>query len=653
MLLQIRGITSDVEIEDFLYNDSVIADPMEIRDMDKAAARVRQAIDSGEAICVYGDYDADGVTSTALLYSYLETVGANVTYYIPSREGEGYGMNSAAVDMLAAQGVRLIVTVDNGIAAREEIAHAKSLGIDTVVTDHHTPLSTLPEAVAVVDLHREDCPSRFKLLSGVGVAFKLIMALEGEECDVDMLLDNYSDILALGTIGDVVELKGENRVFVKRGMDSIMHTDRAGISALLEVSGIGEKALTAGRVAFTLVPRINAVGRLGHSGQSVELLLTEDFERAEEIAQVMNRDNTERKEIENRILEEIDAEIRRNPALVRDRVIVIDGEGWRQGVVGIVAARVKETFGKPTIIISREGDKAKGSGRSVEGFALCDAVAACADVLTHYGGHPMAAGLSLPAENISLFRKRINEYAASLPKMPYDCFRIDCRLNPAIISEELVYQISLLQPFGAGNPTPVFGFFEMQLEAIIPMGNNKHLRLQVSKGGNSLKVMQFFTAPEEFPFIKGDIIDIAATLEINEYNGVKSVSVVAKDIKASADDSEKLLNANRAFEEFIGGKPLSKRIIERLTPTREDFAQLYRFLQACRGYRLAIDSLVHKLGGRLNLGKIRVMLEAMRQLGLIKMEEGITGASIVLNQVKGKVSLESAPVMKALKEAIK
>lgn len=651
MLLQIRGITSDVEIEDFLYNDSVIADPMEIRDMDKAAARVRQAIDSGEAICVYGDYDADGVTSTALLYSYLETVGANVTYYIPSREGEGYGMNSAAVDMLAAQGVRLIVTVDNGIAAREEIAHAKSLGIDTVVTDHHTPLSTLPEAVAVVDLHREDCPSRFKLLSGVGVAFKLIMALEGEECDVDMLLDNYSDILALGTIGDVVELKGENRVFVKRGMDSIMHTDRAGISALLEVSGIGEKALTAGRVAFTLVPRINAVGRLGHSGQSVELLLTEDFERAEEIAQVMNRDNTERKEIENRILEEIDAEIRRNPALVRDRVIVIDGEGWRQGVVGIVAARVKETFGKPTIIISREGDKAKGSGRSVEGFALCDAVAACADVLTHYGGHPMAAGLSLPAENISLFRKRINEYAASLPKMPYDCFRIDCRLNPAIISEELVYQISLLQPFGAGNPTPVFGFFEMQLEAIIPMGNNKHLRLQVSKGGNSLKVMQFFTAPEEFPFIKGDIIDIAATLEINEYNGVKSVSVVAKDIKASADDSEKLLNANRAFEKFIGGKPLSKRIIERLTPTREDFAQLYRFLQACRGYRLAIDSLVHKLGGRLNLGKIRVMLEAMRQLGLIEMEEGITGASIVLNQVKGKVSLESAPVMKALKEA--
>ena len=651
MLLQIRGITSDEEIEDFLYNDSAIADPMEIKDMDKAAARVRQAIDNGEAICVYGDYDADGVTSTALLYSYLETVGANVTYYIPSREGEGYGMNGSAVDTLAEQGVRLIITVDNGIAAAKEIAHAKSLGIDTVVTDHHTPLSTLPDAVAVVDLHRKDCPGRFKHLSGVGVAFKLIMALEGEECDTDMLLDNYSDILTLGTIGDVVELRGENRVFVKRGLENIMHTDRAGIAALLDVAGVADKPLSAHKVAFTLVPRINAVGRLGSSRQSVELLLTEDYDKAEEIAQAMNRDNTERKEIESIILDEIDTEIKKNPSLVRDRVIVIDGEGWRLGVVGIVAARVKEAFGKPTIIISREGDKAKGSGRSVEGFPLCDAVAACSEVLTHYGGHPMAVGLSLASENVALFRKRINEYAAAFPKMPYECFRIDCRMNPAIISEELVNSISQLQPFGAGNPTPVFGFFQMQIDNIIPVGNNKHLRLQLSKGGNSLRVMQFFTAPEEFPYVRGDIIDIAATLEINEFNGVTSVSVVAKEIKASADDSEKLLNANRAFEEFIGGKPLSKPIIERLTPSREDFALLYRFLQAGNGYRLPVETIVHKLGGRLNLGIIRVMLEAMRQLGLIEMEEGITGAKIKMNRVRSKVSLDSAPIMKALKEA--
>ncbi len=302
MLLQIRGFSSRDEVQDFLSNNSVIADPLEIKDMDKASERVRQAIDSGELICVYGDYDADGVTSTALLYSYLETVGANVTYYIPSRETEGYGMNKAAVDLLAEKGVKLIVTVDNGIAAKEEIARAKELGIDTVVTDHHMPLSELPDAVAVVDLHRKDCPSKFKSLSGVGVVFKLIMALEGEYCDTDMLLDNYADILSLGTIGDIVDLRGENRVFVKRGLERIKNSDRPGISALVQASGIGDKPLTAGRVSFTLVPRINAVGRLGSSGRSVSLLLTEDYDEAVEIAQTMTDDNTERREIENRFL---------------------------------------------------------------------------------------------------------------------------------------------------------------------------------------------------------------------------------------------------------------------------------------------------------------------------------------------------------------
>ena len=324
MLLQIRGITTEEEIRDFLYNDSEIADPMEIKDMDKAAERVRQAIDSGEYICVYGDYDADGVTSTALLLSYLETVGANVTCYIPTRESEGYGMNTAAVESLARQGVKLIVTVDNGVAAREEISRAKELGMDTVVTDHHTPLAELPDAVAVVDPHRADCQSRFKHLSGVGVAFKLIMALEGEYCDADTLLDNYADIISLGTIGDVVELKGENRVFVKRGMDSLSNSDRPGINALLQAAGVGERLLTSVNVAYTLVPRINAVGRLGSSENSLKLLLTEDYQEAGAIAEEMNRVNAERKEIENAIISQIDALVREKPELVRGRVIVID-----------------------------------------------------------------------------------------------------------------------------------------------------------------------------------------------------------------------------------------------------------------------------------------------------------------------------------------
>ena len=652
MLLQIRGFSAKDEVQDFLNNDSVIGNPFEIRDMDRAAERVRQAIESGELICIYGDYDADGVTSTALLFSYLETVGANVTYYIPSRESEGYGMNTAAVDSLSEQGVKLIVTVDNGIAAKNEIAHAGALGIDTVVTDHHMPLSELPDAVAVVDLHRADCPSKFKSLSGVGVVFKLIMALEGEYCDTDMLLDNYADIISLGTIGDIVDLRGENRVFVKRGLERIKNSDRPGISALVDASGIGDKPITAGKVSFTLVPRINAVGRLGSSGKSVSLLLTEDYDEAVEIARTMTDDNTERREIENSIVSQIDEMIRGNPALARDSVIVLDGEGWHQGVVGIVASRVKEAFGKPTIVLSRDGEKAKGSGRSVEGFPLCDAIAACDELLLHYGGHPMAAGLSLESRNIDLFRKRINEYAAEFPKMPYDTLNIDCKLNPAYLDLSAISDLECLQPYGAGNPTPVFGFFNMTIDNIIPVGNNKHLRITMSRNGAGITAMCFFVTPEEFPYCRGDVVDIAATLEINTYNGNQSVAVYIKDIKYSDDDSERILNANRAFEALLCGRQLSQAVLKRLLPDRDDFAAVYRFLRNNGGYHYPAETIAHRLGGKINFGRIRVILEAMKQLHLINYTEGMNSSHITLNPTSGKVSLDAAPVIKALKEAI-
>ena len=650
MLLQIRNIKTREEIVDFLQNDSEIASPFTIKDMDKACARVTAAIESGELICVYGDYDADGVTSTALLYSYLDAVGANAMYYIPSREAEGYGMNIAAVDALHEKGVRLIVTVDNGIAAIKEIKHAGELGIDTVVTDHHMPLGELPEACAVVDLHRADCPSRFKQLSGVGVAFKLIMALEGEYCDVNALLDNYSDLLSLGTIGDIVDLKGENRVFVKRGLQSLMNTDRAGLLALIRNAGLSGRALTAGNVSFTLVPRINAVGRLGLSGKSVELLLTEDMEEATEIAVAMGYDNAERQQIERDIVQKIDESVMRNPSLVMDKVLVIDGEGWHQGVVGIVASRIREIYGKPTIIISRDGENAKASGRSVEGFALCDAVAACGDVLTHYGGHPMAVGLSLPSKNIPLFRKRINEYADTLGDMPFDTLNIDCKLNPAAITLDLVEELSVLQPYGAGNPTPVFGFYNMTLANIIPLSNNKHLRLVLSRGGTTLSAMLFFTSTEEFPYEKGELLDIAATLDVNEYNGSRSVSIIVKDVKAHSEDARQILESRRVFETFCRGGALSREELNSITPDRGDFALLYRFLRDRQGYFHKTETLVSRLNNRLSYGKIRVALEAMNDLGLIRIMEGIRSNRITLNRVAGKVNLESAPIIKRLRE---
>ncbi len=650
MLLQIRSITTAQEIEDFLHNDTEIEPPWDIKDMEKACVRVHEAIAQEELICVYGDYDADGVTSTALLYSYLEAVGARVMYYIPSREAEGYGMNNAAVDTLHQKGVKLIITVDNGIAAINEIRYAKSLGVDTVVTDHHMPLGELPDACAVVDLHRSDCPSRFKQLSGVGVAFKLIMALEGEYCDVDSLLDMYADLLCLGTIGDIVELKSENRVFVKRGLLSMRHTERTGLYALIRNAGLMGKPITAGNVSFTLVPRINAVGRLGASGRSVELLLTNDEEEAGEFAAAMFYDNAERQQIERDILEKIDARVTRDPRLVMDKVLVLDGENWHQGVVGIVASRIREIYGKPTIIISRDGENAKASGRSVEGFALCDAVAACGDLLTHYGGHPMAAGLSLPSANIDVFRKRINDYADRQSSMPFDTLHIDCKLNPAAISLELVGELNVMKPYGAGNPTPVFGFFNMVLTNIIPLSNNKHLRLVLSRGSVSMSAMLFFTSTEDFPYEKGEVLDIAATLEINEYNDRSSVSVIVKDVKAHDEDAEQILSSGRIFETFCRGGRLRREELQSILPDREDFALLYRYLRDRGGYNRRTETLVGRLQNRLSYGKIRVALEAMNELGLIQIQEGLKTNRITLRRVSRKVDLSSASIIKKLRE---
>lgn len=650
MLLQIRGITTAQEIDDFLHNEDEIAPPWEIKDMDQACMRVHTAIEQDEFICVYGDYDADGVTSTALLYSYLEAIGARVMYYIPSREAEGYGMNNAAVDTLHQKGVRLIITVDNGIAAISEIRYAKSLGIDTVVTDHHMPLGELPDACAVVDLHRSDCPSRFKQLSGVGVAFKLIMALEGEYCDVDSLLDMYADLLCLGTIGDIVELKSENRVFVKRGLLSMQQTERTGLYALIRNAGLTGKPITAGNVSFTLVPRINAVGRLGASGRSVELLLTNDEKEAGNFAAAMSYDNAERQQIERDIIEKIDARVMRDPRLVMDKVLVLDGENWHQGVVGIVASRIREIYGKPTIIISRDGENAKASGRSVEGFALCDAIAACGDLLTHYGGHPMAAGLSLPSANIELFRKRINEYADQQGDMPFDTLHIDCKLNPAAISLDLVNELNVMKPYGAGNPTPVFGFFNMVLTNIIPLSNNKHLKLVLSRGNVSVSAMLFFTSTEDFPYEKGEVLDIAATLEINEYNDRFSVSVIIKDVKAHDEDAAQVLASGRIFETFCRGGRLCREELLSILPSRDDFALLYRYLRDRKGYSRRTETLVGRLQNRLSYGKIRVALEAMNELGLIRIQEGLKANRITLCQVSRKVDLSSASIIKKLRE---
>lgn len=654
MMLDIRGITKEEDVINFLQENKDFSDPFLMKDMDKAVERITTAVENGEKICVYGDYDADGVTSTSLLYSYLrDSLGADVMFYIPTRTGEGYGMNKGAVDKIHSLGVTLIITVDNGISAREEIDYANSLGIDTVITDHHMPSGAIPKAVAVVNAHQKDDKSPFKDFSGVGVAFKLVMAIEGEYADVDSLLENFSDIATLGTIGDIVPLVGENRTLVKNGLRHIQNSDRIGINAMKQESGIAEKEINSSNVAFTLVPRINAGGRLGSSEKSVNLLLTEDEDEAFTIADKLGVDNRERQSIEKEILASIDEEVRRTPNIVNDKILVFAGKGWHQGVVGIAASRIKDIYDKPTIIIGIDDDGvARGSGRSVEGFSLCDAVFACSEHLTHYGGHPMAVGISLEKEKINDFRKAINAYCKDI-KMPYNILHIDCKLNPNQLDLSILDCLSYIEPCGASNPSPIFGLYNMTIIATKEIGNGKHMRITLSRGQGQVPVyaVYFNHNFQSCSYRNGDIVDVAVSLDRNIYNGQENLSVIIKDIKYSQSNNEELIDSERIFDKFAKRYRLTKNEVMSILPTRNDFAYVYRFLKQNKGFIYGEYALVNALNYKISMGKLIVILYSMKELGLINWLQGLY-QSIIEMKESGKVNLEDSVFIKKLKEGI-
>ena len=654
MMLDIRGITKEEDVINFLQENKDFSDPFLMKDMDKAVERITTAVENGEKICVYGDYDADGVTSTSLLYSYLrDSLGADVMFYIPTRTGEGYGMNKGAVDKIHSLGVTLIITVDNGISAREEIDYANSLGIDTVITDHHMPSGAIPKAVAVVNAHQKDDKSPFKDFSGVGVTFKLVMAIEGEYADVDSLLENFSDIATLGTIGDIVPLVGENRTLVKNGLRHIQNSDRIGINAMKQESGIAEKEINSSNVAFTLVPRINAGGRLGSSEKSVNLLLTEDEDEAVTIADKLGMDNRERQSIEKEILASIDEEVRRTPNIVNDKILVFAGKGWHQGVVGIAASRIKDIYDKPTIIIGIDDDGvARGSGRSVEGFSLCDAVFACSEHLTHYGGHPMAVGISLEKEKINDFRKAINAYCKDI-KMPYNILHIDCKLNPNQLDLSILDCLSYIEPCGASNPSPIFGLYNMTVIATKEIGNGNHMRITLSRGQGQVPVyaVYFNHNFQSCSYRNGDIVDVAVSLDRNIYNGQENLSVIIKDIKYSQSNNEELIDSERIFDKFAKRYRLTKNEVMSILPTRNDFAYVYRFLKQNKGFIYGEYALVNALNYKISMGKLIVILYSMKELGLINWLQGLYQSVIEMKE-SGKVNLEDSVFIKKLKEGI-
>lgn len=648
MLMNIRGLDDAAHLREFLGEGEPLSDPFLLKDMDKAAARITRAVDNMEKIAVYGDYDADGVTSTAMLYSYLETRGADVIFYIPQREGEGYGMNIGAVEYLKEQGVSLIVTVDNGISSVQEVARANELGIDVVVTDHHRPQEILPDAVAVVDAYRPDDTSPYKHFSGVGIAFKLLMALEDGAGDVEDLLEAYSDLAAIGTIGDIVPLTGENRTLIRAGLERLSQSDRPGVQALLENAGIAGKALTSTNVAFTLVPRINATGRMGAPERAVRLLISSYEEEAKVLSEEICADNEERRRVEAEIAEAAFADIEAK-GYMKDRVVVVDGENWHHGVIGIVASRVTERCGKPCMIISRGETEAKGSGRSIEGFSLFEAICACGDLLIKFGGHPMAAGITLKPENIEAFRKRINQYAAEhFPQMPTQTVTLDCKLNPAALSVSMAQSLTQLEPFGNGNPQPVFGLFNMELSNVTPVGGGGHLRLTLEKNGAVITAMRFNTKPEELPYHIGDKIDLAVQLEAREFRGQPSLTVIVRDMKFAAFNTEKNIASLASFEKWQRGEVLSAEDKNRLYPDRACLAAIYRALRTVNGKETDQVRFVSQFGKDMTLGLFKTALLVFEERGLVHSEIADDTFTATLIETSGKTDITRSPVLLAL-----
>ncbi len=573
-LLCSRGIDDEFAADAFLF-DNELSDPFLLPDMDKAVIAIENALTDGKRITVFGDYDADGVTATALLYTYLLSRGAEVDYYIPDRVVDGYGLNAETVSLLKSRKTQMIITVDNGVAAVSEVCLAKELGIDVVITDHHKPGKELPAALAVVDAHREDYAGEFTEWAGVGIAFKLVSALEDD--DPQRVFDEYADLVAIGTIADIVPLTGENRLFVSQGLKQMKRGERPGLEAL-RMSGGTDRGLSAMTVAFTIAPKLNAAGRMGSADRALKLLLAGEPEEAQALCTEISAANELRKKEEGLIEEAVQQKMTEDPTLSGE-VLVFDGEGWHQGILGIVASHFCERFGKPVVIISRDGATAKGSGRSIEGFSLFDAFTAVSDTLTQFGGHTLAAGLSLPSENIPLFREKINAYAREIT-VPFPELIMDCKLNPAFVNFDLVKAAALLEPYGAGNPQPVFGLFGLVITGIQPVGNGRHLRLTLRRGGTSVTGMLFGMTESAFMFEQGDTVDLAVKLEIGTYLGEERLNIHISGIRFAGADDDAVLGSMRLYERFKSGSALSVEEAVRLCPDRTLQEKLYRYIRS-------------------------------------------------------------------------
>ena len=648
-LLEARGYRDVGSALRFLrMEEEMLHSPMLLRDMDKAVARIAEALKAHERIVIYGDYDVDGVTSVSILYLYLTARGADVGYYIPNRMGEGYGMSESALDRLCDEGAKLIVTVDTGITSAAEIAHAALRGVDVVVTDHHECHGQLPKASAVVNPRRPDCDYPFKELAGVGVVFKLLCAFEASESGiaeadaVRRICASYADLVAIGTIADVMPIKDENRLIVAYGLKQIEKTDRVGLLALLDAVSKkpdGSKnprppKITSGFIGYTLAPRINAAGRISSAGLAVELFLTDSKEKAAQIAARLCDINRERQTEENRIAAEAYAQIEAEHDFDRYPVIVLAADNWHHGVIGIVASRITEKFGLPSILISFDGaqsdgdlDVGKGSGRSVKGLNLVDALVSCGDLLEKYGGHELAAGLSVRRENIAAFRERINDYArahfSASDRVP--TLDADFEISPEEVTLKNAEEIRLLEPYGVSNPAPTFVVRGAKVSDVQSISFGKHTKLMLERAGDRpLCAMYFSCSPKEAGVFAGDTVDLLGGMDINVFNDQKTAQLIVRDIRLSERDAAAYAALQARYAEIKGGAPFTAE--EKVLPTHEEFGVVFRFISRQVRYdedSFSVREMLMRDRAIFAIGylKLRVILQVFFELNIVGMEE--------------------------------
>ena len=682
VLLYNRGYKNAEDATRFLHlEEENLHDPYQLRDVDRAIERIFDAIKNKEKICVYGDYDVDGVTAVSTFYLYLRSLGADVVIKIPKRDGEGYGVSCNAIDTLAKSGVSLIITVDTGITAYDEVEYAKGLSVDFVITDHHECREVLPDACAVVNPHRHDCQYPFKELAGVGVVFKVVCALEMKRCKecgepVEKALREiclkYLDLVALGTIADVMPIVDENRLIVSMGLKLMENASRPGLNAIIDAASAkkaGEdskkRKITSSFIGFGIAPRINAAGRISDAAIAVKALLAEGEEAnvlAEELCEINRRRQVE----ENLIAEEAYRMIDDLADMDRNPVIVLDSDEWQQGIIGIVASKITEKYGLPSILVSFDGttglypapfDEGRGSGRSVKGLNLVEALNYCSDLLVKYGGHELAAGLTVRRSNLDDFRDRINEYARET--LSDDAFKItldaDCVLDAVAINLDLAKEIQLLEPYGAGNSVPVFVLKDVTAKKISATKGGDHTRLTIEKNGKIMNAMYFGMAPSELGFYTGDKIDILFNLEINDYKDVLTPQLNVRDARIAKSLTDNAQYMRRRYEEVRSGGAYT--VAENFLPTRDDCAVVYTYLR--REYRNGLCScatdfmlkvLSREQNCKINYVKLKYIFEILNELKICDIIERRKDEYVYeVNFQANKTSIDKSAILKKLR----